>query len=154
MKLIIPAAAVAIGIWLSRSKSTTTNTLPVSGAVSDLIFLIKNVGFGWEGVTPLLKINTYIQNPTSKQFICGSMKAKIFVNGVLYGEASSFGNKTVLPGTETEYPLQLRLSVGQAYNDLMAMIEKQKSYSVELKLQGTVSIDGATYPMNLTHVIV
>lgn len=154
MNLVFPAALVAIGLYLSRSKDSTPVTSPPTGAAKDLHAEIANIGFGWEGLTPILKLNIYIQNASNASFVVRAMSGVILVNGKNYGEASSFGDKQIPPQTEIEYPLQLRLSVGQVYNDLKAIIEKNTGYQAVIQVDGKLNIDGVYYPMQLTHAIV
>ena len=145
MDLVLPLA-VGVGIYLLAKGG--------SFGSSNTNFTVRNVSLTTSGITPVLRINIQTYNFSGSPIHIQGINANVFINGDFYGNVTTFGQSTVNPNTAGEYPIELRMSYGQIYDNLRAMWDGSAAAQIVIDVEGKIIVDGSDYALNLQHRVV
>lgn len=118
-----------------------------------LTFYIQGIALAFEGITPILRLNVAVQNPTNEQFVVRSLTGQVFANDEVIGNLSSFVTVYVNPNTQVILPVYVRLNVISIVSDLITLIQNGGGMSQTIKVTGNVNANSIVSPINLTYKI-
>lgn len=141
-QLLLPVAGLlAIGLLLQKK------------AAAALHYFIKGVAISFEGITPVLRIDIMVQNPSNQSFTVRSIVGSLFVDGDKVGDASMFQTVTIAPNSQAVMPVQVRLSPLAIVSDLVSLITKGSGIPKTLTFNGYVNANEIVNDVNMTYSI-
>lgn len=141
--ILLPVAAlVAVSLYAQKR---------ASGFLS---FYIQGIALAFEGITPVLRLNVVLQNPSNEQFVVRSLTGQVFANDELIGNISSFVTVYVNPNSAVVLPVYVRLNVISIVSDLITLIQGGGGFSQTIKVTGTANANSIMTPINLSYKII
>lgn len=140
--ILLPVAGiVAIGLLMTKKAAGT------------LTYYIKKVSLNFEGITPIIRLDIGIQNPSNSQFVVRSIAGDVLANNTVIGNASAFQTIVVSPNSEATLPLYIRLSALAIVSDLVSIITKGSGIPQTLSFKGYVNANDFVTDLNLSYKI-
>lgn len=125
-----------------------------SKAAGNLTFFPGNItGIGNEGITPVVKADLIIQNPSNVDFTVSAVAANVYDNGYLVGNISNFNTVGIPHTSQITYPINIRLQLIGIANDLINALTGGGGGSHTLTVDGTVNGNGVQLPLKLEYKI-
>lgn len=122
-------------------------------AAGYLQFFVQGVAVAFDGITPVLKVNLAIQNPSNQRFVIKSLVAELTANGSTIGNVSSFQTVNVAPNSQMILPILIRLSLLAVAMDIVNLIQTRSGVSQQIKLKGAVNANDMLIPLELDYKI-
>ena len=141
-QLLVPVAGLlVIGLLLQKKAAGALN------------FLIKNVAIAFEGITPVLRLDILVQNPSNQSFTFRSIVGGLYVDGSKVGDASMFQTITISPNSQQVLPVQVRLSALAIVSDLVSIITKGSGIPKSIRFSGYVNANEIVSAIDMTYQI-
>lgn len=141
-QLLLPVAGLlVIGLLLQKK------------AAAALHYFIKGVAISFEGITPVLRIDVMVQNPSNQSFTVRSIVGSLFADGSKIGDASLFQTVTIAPNSQSVLPVQVRLSPLAIVSDLVSLIMKGSGIPKTIVFNGYVNANEMVTDVNMTYSI-
>lgn len=140
--VLLPIAAlVAFGLYAQKR------------AAGFLNFYIQSVALAFDNLTPVLRLNIVVQNPSNEQFIVRSLTGQVYANDNPIGNVSSFVTVYVNPNSQVVLPVYVRLNVVSIVSDLLTLIQGGGGMSQTIKIKGNVNANSLVSPIDLSYKI-
>ena len=121
-------------------------------AAGMLSYIVKSAGLSFEGVTPVLKLNVTVQNPSNQQFVIRSITGEATIDGDTVGNFYMFQTVAVYPNSEQIVPLYVRLNSTAIVSDLVRLIQLGGN-SLEVRMKGFINVNGFVSDLNLNYKV-
>jgi LEA14-like dessication related protein len=145
-----PLAVIGLGIaaYYFLSKSQTAS------AVDKMRFLLSSVKVTFSGLSPRLNLDVLIQNPTNETVVVKAIAGDVKVNGTKVGAVSSFQTVTIKPVAETTATLIVVIPLAGVATQIINLISGNIPGEAVVNIIGTVNVNGAVVPLDITYKIV
>ena len=141
--ILLPVAAfIAISLFAQKT------------AAGFLNYLIKSVAISFEGITPVLKIDVMVQNPSNQQFVIRSISGDALANDQVIGTFSMFQQVIISPNSQIALPVIVRLNPLAIVSDLVTLILRGSGISQVIKLKGYVNANNIVAPLELSYKVI
>jgi len=134
---ILLPVAVLIGAGLMAQKQ----------AAGFLNFFIRSISLAFDGITPVLRLNIAIQNPSNESFVIRSLVANVTANETIIGNISSFTTVAINPNAETILPVFVRLKTIAIVSDILTLIQNGSGISQTIKIDGAANANNMVIPV-------
>lgn len=118
-----------------------------------LSYYIKSLALAFDGMTPVVKVNLVIQNPSNEQFVVRSLVATLFANGEAVGNVSAFTTITVNPNSQQILPVYVRLNTLSIVSDIVTLFQNNSGIQMTLNLKGVVNANSIVAPIDVSYKI-
>lgn len=122
-------------------------------AAGFLNMFIDTVSIAFSGLTPVIRVNIAIQNPSNEQFVIKSLVANLKAGEKLIGNVSSFDTIVINPNAQIIYPVFIRLGLVAIVQDIITLIQNRSGPSQTLELSGHINANGIVSPLELSYKI-
>lgn len=141
-QILLPVAGLlVVGLLLQKKAAGALN------------YFINKVAIAFEGITPVLRLDIVIQNPSNEGFVVRSITGDITSNGSVIGNASMFQTITISPNSQTLMPVFVRLSPLAVVSDLVSLITKGSGIPQTITFKGYVNANEIVSDINMTYKI-
>lgn len=117
-----------------------------------LNYYIQGVDLGFTGITPVLRINLGIQNPSNDSFQVKSIVGNLYANNSLIGNVSAFGTLNIPAASSVVYPLYIRMSLMGVVSDIVKIFEGG-GITQQIEFDGAVNVNNITAPLTFKYSI-
>lgn len=108
------------------------------------------IDFKFQGVTPVLTVGLAVQNTSNQSYTLQSLAGNIYTNTFLVGVVSDFIPVDIKANAQTIVPIQIRLSLIGAVNDIIRAITTG-DITQDLQLRSNANIDNLQLPLTLNY---
>ncbi len=141
-QILLPLAGLlALGLLLLKK------------AAGSLNYFIRGVAIAFEGITPVLRLDIVVQNPSNQTFVVRSITGDVSVDSSVVGNASMFQTVTIAGNAQAVLPVQVRLSPLAIVSDLVSIITKGSGIPKTIVFKGYVNANEVVNDIDLTYKI-
>lgn len=141
--ILLPVAAlVGLSLYAQQRASGFLN------------YYISSIALAFDGMTPILRLNIAIQNPSNQQFVVRSMVGTVLANDTPIGNISSFQTVVINPNSQQILPVYIRLKVLSIVTDIITLIQNGSGISQTITVTGNVNANNIVAPVNLSYKII
>ena len=143
MNKILLIAGAGLAYWFYTQKK----------AIGLLNYYIHGVDIDFDGLSPILKLDIGIQNPSNSSFQVRDFVGNLTANGNNIGTMSSFIPLEVPPASQVVYPVYVRMNPIGIVEDIINLLQSKSGISQTINLSGFVNASGVVAPISLTYKI-
>lgn len=122
-------------------------------AAGNLLFSSDRViSFRFDNLTPVFRIGIRVQNTSNNDFNINSFAANIIADGYTVGNASFFSQQIIAKNSQVILAVDFRLGTFEVVNRLIQAFQN-KDFQFNVKMIGTVNVNGLQVPLNLDYKI-
>jgi LEA14-like dessication related protein len=122
-------------------------------AITLLNYYVQGVAVDFDGLTPIMKINIGIQNPSNQNFTVRDFIGNLTANGQNIGTMSAFTPLEIPAASQAFYPVLIRMNAIGIVEDIISLIQSQTGISQTVVLDGYVNANGIVAPVHLSYKI-
>jgi len=130
------------------------STMQKGQAVANLAFQLGKVKISFQGVTPVLDLIVKIGNTSNQTLTVKAVHGQVYVNNVSAGTVQSFTQTQILPTTQIDFPLQIRLGIAGIARQIIDIINGQAAVQADVRLVGTANVDTMVFPLDVNYRII
>lgn len=142
--ILVPAVAL-VGFW----------ALSLARAAGTLSFYISSIDLSFSGITPVIRINLIVQNPSGTSFTIRSITGNLYstMETRPIGSVSMFDTIVIAANSQSILPIYVRLNAMSVVSDLLTLIQRGSGNPQSIKLDGYVNANGIVHPLDLDYKI-
>ena len=124
-----------------------------------LNYKINRVSISFSGITPVLRFDVGIDNPSGNSFTIKSMTGTLYGNNVELGTVTSYNTVVVTPNSASVYPLYIKLSILGVVDTAVGIISdivatfNGNGRAQQVEFDGAANVDNLTVPINFKYTI-